>query len=161
MGINPLTALEVVAAHLIEEFFIRRWIEMLPLQTLEAVFEAPSSLPELAAAAAPPDRRAELDAILNAGQEKRASLSRWASRERERASARRAFETDHAREIEEAVRHDLDGFRGAEIPGSRPDHDARKQIRTFRGALFRVCLTDRLRDHQVRNNRHVLARRQP
>ena len=141
MGINPVTALEVVAAHLLEEFFIRRWLETLPLPTLEAVFEAPSSLPELAAAAAPPDRRAALEGIVRTGQEKRANLSRWAPRERERASARRAFEADHAREIEETVHHEFDGFRGAESPGSRRDRDARKKIRTFRGTFSRACLT--------------------
>jgi len=72
---------------------------------------------------------------------------------------RRAFETAHAPAIEEIVRTRLDGFRGAEVPGSRGDREARSTIRRSGGRMLRASLVARLRDHQVRNNRHVLAGR--
>jgi hypothetical protein len=53
----------------------------------------------------------------------------------------------------------LGGFRGAEVPGSRPDRRTRTRIRRLARGMLRTCLFDRLRDHQIRNNRHVLARR--
>jgi hypothetical protein len=159
MGTNPVTALEVVLAHLLAESAVRRWLKTLPLATLASIFDAPSRVAELEGAAVPPERRAEWDAILTAGREKRERLVRWAPRQRERALEQRAFEASHADAIDEVIRTDLDAFRGAETPGSRAARRARRKIRRLGGLALRTCLVDRLRDHQIRNNRHVLARR--
>jgi hypothetical protein len=85
MGTNPVTALEVVLAHLLAESAVRRWLKTLPLATLASIFDAPSRVAELEGAAVPPECRAEWDAILTAGREKRERLVRWAPRQRERA----------------------------------------------------------------------------
>jgi len=159
MGTNPVTALEVVAVHLLAEFFIQRWLRTLPLATLESTFEAPSQLPDLAAAILSPQERIASETTVRAGIEKRVSLSRWGPRERERAVARRRFEQEHARAIDGIVSKEFDAFRGAETPGSRADTHMRRRIRRLRGRMLRACLIDRLRDHQVRNNRHVSTRR--
>lgn len=161
MGTNPLTAVEVVFAHVLAESAIRRWSKTLPLRTLEWIFDAPSHLPELEAIALPPERRAASEATLQQGRETRASLSRWAPRRQRRALEQRAFEAAQSRAVEEMVRGEFDAFRGAETPGSRGDREVRKRIRRCRGQILRACLADRLRDHQIRNNRHVLARRPP
>jgi len=159
MGTNPVTAFEVVAAHLLAERRVRRWLAVLPLRTLEAVFEAPSRVAGWTSPDESPESRAEREATALAGAHARASLSRWAPRAREAAVRRRAFETAHAPAIEGIVRTRLNGFRGAEAPGSRGDREARSRIRRSGGRMLRASLVARLRDHQVRNNRHVLAGR--
>jgi hypothetical protein len=161
MGTNAITSLEVVVAHLLAEWRIRRWLATLPLSTLEAVFEAPSQLSEWAAMDEPRDRRAAREATMRRGAETRVNLSRWAPRQRQRALAQRAFETEKAHAIDEIVRRDLDAFRGAETPGSRREREIRKRIGKLGGRMLRACLLARLRDHQVRNNRHVLTRCRP
>ncbi len=136
MGTNPVTALEVVAAHVISEYYIRRWLETLPLRSLEAIFEAPSSLAELAAAALPPEQRAASEATRRKGAEKRATLARWAPDEQRHALEQRAFETSQAGTIDEIVVAGLGGFHGAEAPGSREDKVARSRIRQHGDACF-------------------------
>jgi len=74
---------------------------------------------------------------------------------------RRTFEAAQAWAIEEIVRGEFDGFRGMEAPGSRADRQVRRRIRRCSGSMLRACLADRLREHQLRNNRHVTARRRP
>jgi hypothetical protein len=152
MGTNPVTALEVVAAHLLAESAIRRWLKTLPLRTLESIFDAPSHVPGFDAATVPPERRAEWDAILTGGLEKRERLSRWTPRQQRRALEQRAFEAGHADAIEGAIRTQLDAFRRATMPGSRLERHVRRKIRKLRGRALRVCLIDRLRDHQIRNS---------
>jgi len=159
MGTNAVTAFEVVATHLLVERHVRQWLETVPLSTLEAVFEAPSRLPEIAVGKLPPELRTQAETTLKNGAEKRAGLSRWEPRRRQLALEQRTFETDEARAIEEITRREFDGFRGAETPGAPADKQARKRIRMMGGRMMRACLVDRLRDYQVRNNRHVLARR--
>jgi hypothetical protein len=112
IGTNPITALEVVAAHLLAERSIRRWLNTLPLLTLDLVFDAPSRVPAFEAADLTPERRREIDAALQKGRESRASLSRWTPRRRQRALEQRTFEAGRARAIDEIVRSELAEFRG-------------------------------------------------
>jgi hypothetical protein len=163
IGINPLTAFEVIVAHLLAEFAVRRWLATLPLATLEAVFEAPSRLPEVALPDVGADARTRNEATLRGGAEKRATLSRWAPRQRARALAQRAFDLEQAGVIDGIVDREFDGFRGAEAPRSRLARRLARRARAFGGA-WRTSLLDRLRDHQIRNNRHVargVARHRP
>jgi hypothetical protein len=87
IGTNTVTAIEVMATHLLSELSIRRWLKTLELVTLEFVFEGPSRLPEFAVGELTPQARKAADAALREGRAKRASLSRW-RRGRERALKR-------------------------------------------------------------------------
>jgi hypothetical protein len=141
-------------AHLLAEIALRRWIATLPLATLEAVFEAPSSLPEVILPDVGVEARKRSEATLRSGAGKRASLSRWAPRERARALAQRAFDLGQADVVDGIVEREFGGFRGAESPRSRLARRLARRARAFGGA-WRTSLLDRLRDHQIRNNRHV------
>ena len=121
MGTNPVTALEVIAAHMISEYYIRRWLATLPLVSLVSIFEVPSSLAELAATDLSPEQRAASDATVRTGEQKRVSLARWEPGEQRRALDQRAFEANQAGAIDEIVAAEFGGFRGAEAPGSRHD----------------------------------------
>jgi hypothetical protein len=88
MGANPVTALEVIAAHLLSEFRIRRWLRTLPVPRLRWAFEAPSQLATLEAECLPPQQRGEYEATVALGLKKRLELSRWPARAREQALRR-------------------------------------------------------------------------
>ena len=160
-GTNPITALEGIAAHLLTEFYLRKWLKTIPLHTLTVIFETPSSIPELAGFAPSPQRQAEIQETLQKGMERRQRLDRWELTRRRQALEQRRFEEANAHLIEETIVAEFEGFGGAETPGSSREQDIRKQIRHLRGTgtkLLRSCLLNRLRDYQVRHNRHVLAR---
>ena len=158
IGTNALSALEVIAAHLLAEYRLRKWLASVPLRTLTAVFETPSNLPELAAFAPSPERQAQLDETLRKGKERRARLVRWAPGQRRRALEQRSFEDASAGAIRQKVAAELDGFKGAERPGSPADKQMRRQIRSLSSGRLRASLLDQLRHYQIQNNRHVLAR---
>ncbi len=88
-GTNPVLAVEGIAAHLLTEWFLRRWLRTVPLRTLTEVFETPSSLAELAAEAASPERQAEINEALRREREKRLRLERWAPKQRRQALEQR------------------------------------------------------------------------
>jgi hypothetical protein len=88
-GTNPVLAVEGIAAHLLTEWFLRRWLKTVALRTLTEVFETPSSLAELGAEAASPERQAEIDEALRREREKRLRLERWAPKQRRQALAQR------------------------------------------------------------------------
>ena len=158
LGSNPITALEGAAAHLLTEFLLRKWLDTVPLRTLTTVFETPSSLQELAAFAPSPERQAAIDAELERGRAKRVALARWAPDERERALAQREFERVCEHDVSATISTELDGFRGAEAPGSAAAAGKLKQIRRRRfrgGAWMQAVLRDRMRDFQIRNNCHT------
>jgi hypothetical protein len=158
IGVNALTAFEVVAAHAIGEFAIRRWLATLPLATLEAIFEGRPDAPAFVPDDLTPAQRDAHDAALRAGHDRRVGLARWGRRRRARALEQRRFEQDHAREIEAAARELLAGREDAALPGSRAERALLTRIANAGGARLRSCLVDRLRDRQIRGNRHVLAR---
>ena len=159
-GTNPVTAIEGIAAHLLTEFWLRKWLRTIPLRTLTIVFEMPSGIPELPAFAPAPQRQAQIDEALKNGQNKRLKLDRWEPEQKRRALEQRRFEESYAGVIEETIESQPEGFNGAESPGSQRENELRKLIRqvTRTGTKkLRICLLGRLRDFQVRNNRHVLA----
>ena len=149
MGTNPVTALEVVAAHLVSEYYIRRWLETLPLRVVASIFETSSRLAEMAVADLTPDQQAASEASLRQGKEQRDLLTRWDPEERRRALEQRAFETEQATVIERMVASEFGGFRGAETPGSRQDRILRRRIPTRGHRLVSASLLDRLREYQV------------
>ena len=161
-GSNPVTAIEGIAAHLLTEFHLRKWLKTIPLRTLALVFETPSSLPEPAAPAPSPQRQAEIQERLQKGKERRVRLERWQPARRRRALEQQRYEEANADIIEQAIGEELAGFKGAELPGSPGEQATRRQIsrRTSRVSrkMTRRCLLDRLRDYQVQRNHHVLAR---
>lgn len=156
IGANSLSALEVIAAHLLVEHRVRRWLRGLPLGTLATVFETPSNLPELAACAATPAER--IDGLLRRGWEKRRELARWAPAARQRALQERQFDDARGADLARIIESELDRFRGAEVPGSAAANDMRRRIARGYPPTLRRGLLRLLRDHQIRNNRHVLAR---
>lgn len=158
IGANPISALEVIAAHLMMERHVRKWLVSLPLGTLTTVFETASNLPEVAAYGPAPAEQARIDETLKRGREKRLGLTRWRPAPRRKALEERRFEDMHAADLTTIVDTKLDGFNGAEVPGSTGAQDMRRRITTFEGATLRASLLGHLRDYQIRNNRHVLAR---
>lgn len=136
LGTNPVTAFEVIVAHFLTERYVRKWLRSLPLTTLTWIFESN------------PD-----------GKEKRESLIRWHPDARLKALAQRAFEQTHAAAIDATIASELDNFASAEPPGSRIETNLRRKIRNLGGRMLRTSLLHRLRDHQIRNNRHVLTSR--
>jgi hypothetical protein len=160
-GTNPVTALEGIAAHLLTELHLRKWLKTIPLRTLTVVFETPSSIPELAAFAPAPERQAQIDEALKIGRAKRLALERWAPRQKRLALEQRRFEEAQEAVIEDTITVEFDGFKGAETPGSQHDRDIQTRIgRVARAGAkwLRTGLLHHLRDYQVRNNRHVVAR---
>ena len=161
LGSNPITALEGIAAHLLTEHFLWKWIDTLPLRTLATVFETPSSLQELAAFAPSPERQAEIELELEKGKQKRVQLERWEPEQRRNALAQRKFERDFEDEIRETIRAELADFSGAETPGSAGSRSMRRRIKRgqFRGGgRIQRALQDQLRDYQVQNNHYILSR---
>jgi hypothetical protein len=162
LGANPVTAIEGIAGHLLVEFFIRRWLRTVPLRTLEAVFETPSSVSALAETASSAQRQAEIDRALREGREQRLGLRRWEPVPRKKALRQRHFEEASAALLQGKIGGDLGNFNGAETPGSR---GAKRMIaRIKRSArsgspLLYAALRNHLRDFQIRNNPHVAGRR--
>jgi hypothetical protein len=157
LGTNPVTAFEVIVSHLLSERRLRKWLKTIPLSTLCSSFEMRPNQPPPVASALPPERQAQLDETLREGKQKRASLARWRPQARGEALEQQGFEESHSAMIGQTVATRLDGFRGAEMPGSRGDRRLRRRIGSLGPKLFRTCLLNRLRDYQVRNNRHVMA----
>ncbi len=159
-GTNPITAIEGIAAHLLTEYYLRKWLKTVPLRTLKLVFETPSSLPELGASVLSPERQTEMDAALNRGREKRLALDRWEPETRLQAAQQRQFEASQNLATAQIIAVDLGGFQGCETPGTEQDKDLRKRIRRGEYGSDRVLqnsLIDHLRDFQIRHNHHVLA----
>ncbi|TAK15554.1 MAG: hypothetical protein EPO35_07080 [Acidobacteria bacterium] len=75
MGANAITRIEVVVAHLLMEWRIRRWIARVPLAMLRTVFETDS--PPIDAGSRTPAEQARIDARLAANREDRLRLARW------------------------------------------------------------------------------------
>lgn len=161
LGANPITAVEGIAGHLLVEFFLRRWLRTVPLRTLETVFETLSRATPLAEPSTPEQRRVEVDLVLREARGHRLGLLRWEPVARKKALEQRQFEGVSAALLERKIRDELDGFDGAEIPGSR---EARKMIARLRRSgrsgspLLRAALRDYFRDFQIRHNPHVAAR---
>jgi hypothetical protein len=178
LGGNPVLAVEGIVAHLLTALSMTKWLKTIPLRTLAIVFETPSQLEDLAAFVPSAERRARIDQTLEEGKEKRTALVRWTqgrrrnakrtSRERSKALARRQFEEAHWSMIEKIVSAELDGFQGAEVPGSARDRTLRRWIDSLAleghglemhgKNMLRRCLRDHLRHYQIQNNRYVLGR---
>lgn len=151
LGANLVTVAEGIAAHLLTEFWVRRWLRTVPLRTLRAVFEAPSRAPELAAVGVAPDEAARVRETDGREAVRRAALGRWAARQRLAAECQARFESENAGLIEEWAAGEVGGFAGAEEAGSEADRALRHRIQkdAGRGALGTILL-ERLRDYQIR-----------
>lgn len=154
-GTNTVTAIEGIAAHVLTEYFLRKWLKTIPLRTLTTVFHTPASIPELGAQTPSPERQAEIEGARKIGEEKRLRLARWNPERRLQALEQGRFEESQGDTIERLIAHDLNGLKGAETPGSAGDKAMRQRIRRVtrtEGSRLRRCLFDRLRDFQVRHN---------
>jgi hypothetical protein len=151
LGANPVTAVEGIVAHLLTEFFVRRWLRTVPLRTLRAVFEAPSRLQELASTETEPGEAERIQETDRREAERRVALGRWSARQREAAERLARFERESSGLIESRIAIELDSFSGAEIAGS--DGDLALRRRLLRGAgprALRSVVLERLRDYQIR-----------
>lgn len=83
IGANHVTAVEVVAAHLVLEYHLRKWLASLPLTTLLGVFETTSHLRELTGSAPGPEEQDRQEKRRQA----RMALARWRPAVRRRALA--------------------------------------------------------------------------
>jgi hypothetical protein len=159
-GTNPITAIEGITAHLLTEYYLRKWLETVPLRTLTTVFETPSSIPEPGQSAVSPERMAEIEDASNRGKDKRLRLDRWAAEQRQQALRQGEWEESHQEEVARIVESELGGFENAEDPGSDGDRAVRGRIRRLtgtRGKEMRATLLDRLRDFQIRNNYYAAS----
>jgi hypothetical protein len=159
LGGNPVLAVEGIVAHLLTAWYVAKWLRTVPLRNLTAVFETPSKLPDLAAFAPLSEQQARIDDVLQKGKEKRLGLVRWDTQPRHKALAQRQFEEEHREAIERFVTAELNGSSGT-VPTSGRENKIRTTAPRRNKRLLRSCLRDRLRDHQIRNNRHVLGREQ-
>jgi hypothetical protein len=163
-GTNPVTAIEGIVAHLLTEFYLQKWLKTVPLRALTVVFETPSGVPELGVPELSPQRQAEVNELLNRGEKKRLTLDRWAPEKRRQALEQQRFERSQAPAIERIIALELEGFSGAERPGSERDKAVRKRIgRITRGRsrMLRASLIDHLRDYQVQSNHHAELQASP
>jgi hypothetical protein len=156
LGTSWITAVEVIAAHLMAEWQMRKWLKGLPLSTLEWTFEARSTLPDIAVIEITAERRARLEGGLKKGREQRLNLSRWNPAARRGAQAARERERVHRKELD-VLATEFANFAGAEVPGSPADRALREKIRRSAPRVLRGFLIERLRDHQIRNSRCVCA----
>jgi hypothetical protein len=168
LGGNLALSIEGVVSHALTAVFLAKWLRGLPLSTLTEIFETPSRLPELAALAPSPERQAEMESTLERGKEKREGLLRWKPDDREKALQRRRCEEVNATMMQEIIARQLDGFLGAEAPGSSGEKRVRglisgvtisgKKIGGMTSRQLRTCLRESLRHYQIHHNRHVRAR---
>jgi hypothetical protein len=168
LGGNHALSVEGIVAHLLTAWFISKWLRTVPLRTLAMVFETPSRLPELAAFTPSPKRQAEIEETSRRGRAMRLGLVRWHSKCGTEALAQRRFEEANRRIVERIIATELDGFHGAEAPGSRGARKITRRIASLHlkgyglevqgKRRLKICLADRLRHYQIQNNRHVLAR---
>lgn len=159
-GANPITAIEGIVAHLLTEFFLRRWLKILPLHTLALVFETPSSLPDYGVFTPSPERQAEIHEAMLSGRRKRQSLQRWPEPQRRDALAQRHFDDAHEVEIRLCINTALDGFQGAGVAGSPGNRELRRAIRRMTpraAARLRTALLNRLRSFEVLQRHLPLA----
>ena len=160
-GTNPVTAMEGIAAHLLTEFYLRRWLRTVPLRTLTLIFETPSSLPEFPETGIAPERQIAIREASGRSRQRRLGFDRWEPSRKRRALEQRQFEAENEGAVERLIEEELDGFHGAELAGCPREKQIRRRIRQLTGKnskQLRVCLLARLRDYQIRNNGHVLAR---
>ena len=168
IGSNPVTLLELGAAHLMSEYYTRKWLKTVPLSTLREVFEPKSNLPELAAFQPGPERQAEIDSLLAEGRAKRDALAGWSFARAKKAAVRAAAEARNQALLTKLTEEKFGGFTGAE-PGSPKEALALAGIRGLKAsdlggisgeeaAALRTLLVERLRASQIHNNRHVAGR---
>ena len=155
LGSNWALAIEGIASHLLTAFYLTKWARTVPLRTLTTVFETPSKLPQLAAFKLCADRQAEVETICHHGEARRRSFARWESKQGDQALQQRWFEDNNTSLLKNLIATELDGFRGAETPGSMGEKEIVAQIKRVSAGPVRAALLDLLRDHQIRNNRHV------
>ena len=161
IGANTVSAIEVIAAHLMEERAIRRWLRSLPLSALTAVFEAASRLPPLPASPPPPEQAsADLEAA-RAGAERRETLARWVPRARQHALAQREWERAASAEVDRCASAMLGDLDAAGLPGTKDAARLWRRLGRLRPARLREAVRARLRVRQIFANQHVLAQQSP
>ena len=84
IGRHRITAIEVIAAHLLVERRVQSWLSTLPLRTLAAVFETVPE-PSPTDPTMGPEERARVKERLAEGRARRAALLRWPPAARRRA----------------------------------------------------------------------------
>ena len=157
LGSNAVTAVEGIAAHLLTEFFIRRWLKTVPLRTLRAVFEAPSAVPALEEVASPAEDAAGAESLRRREEAVRKTLGRWSPKQRMRAERQARLEQQNAERIGPFIGKALRGFLGGEEADSDSAKALRKEI--LRGpfdAGLKVSLLELLRDYQIRGQSCVI-----
>jgi len=156
LGRNPVTALEVIAAHILTECRMRKWLRGVPLLSLSAIFEAQPDPQGLGGLTPCVQREDRFDETGRTERAKRLDLARWESGRRRNALAQRAFEATHAAIIRRTLARELDGLSGAESPGSQRDRLLRRRIRRLGPARMRTALLGHLRDHEIRKTGNTI-----
>lgn len=172
---DPITLTETVVTMLWIEYYTRKYLKELPYSTLRHIFEKESQLDALASVEVSAKRREEIERLERKGKELRDNRSLWNEKDRKVVVEQLAFE-ERNRDLIERITSgaELNGFKGAEIPGSQADREIRGTIvnmtiyglvtdiilgrftgpgkRTFSQndlRLLRNVLLDRLRDYQI------------
>lgn len=161
---EPVFFLEILYAHMLNEYYTRRWLATLPYPTLRKIFETPSRLPESAKDVPDAETLARWEADKATAARLRAELTWWTPEERARTLAQQRFVEVHRGTLERIVAERFRGFRGAEEPDGPESRRVRGEIARLKPADLRPfgnvddvasvrrALLDTLRGHQIENN---------
>ncbi|MEW6057494.1 MAG: hypothetical protein AB1540_12855 [Bdellovibrionota bacterium] len=158
---NPFNLIEAIAAHVMIEIKMRRYLRTLPLSTLRDIFEAPSKAEILPTEDLSAEALAAHERALNNGVARREQLAKWPKKQREWALEQREFEERNAELINRVIEKEFNSFTGLEN-NEEATHQALERIsfmdlRNHIGAsaaarditLLRSALTDRVVDYRI------------
>ena len=151
IGAHAMTAVEVVASHLLMEFHVRRWLRTVPLRTLATVFETGSDISE--AEELSPPARARIESLLARGLASRRGLVRWGERARRAALEQQRFAEAHARELADIIDRNFGGSMQRGDLRVAPPNVIRRKTARYRPRILRECLRDAVRDYQIDRRR--------
>ncbi len=111
---NLYNAIEIVAAHVMIEIKMRRWLRQVPFRTLRGFFEPNSQRGVLPATPMTVMEQSEFAQKLAKSAEMRETLARWPEGQRKFVMAQQKFEEQNAELIDLIIASKLDGFKGIE-----------------------------------------------
>lgn len=164
---EPVFFLEILYAHMLNEYYTQKWLATLPYPTLQKIFETASKLPDSAKAEQPPEVLAQWEKDKATAKTLREALTWWKPSDRANAIAQREWVAKNQAALDRIVAERLGGFRGAEEPDSPGDKQARRAIASLSpGDVYpylvtrdmyrvRTALVDALRGYQIENNFHT------
>jgi len=161
---EPVYFMEILYAHMLNEYYTRRWLSTLPYPILRKIFETPTTLPDAAKGTPSEEQLAQWNRDKDEAARLRTALTWWTPKDRRLALEQRNYTQANEQGFHHLISESLDGFRGAEEPDSEGDARARRAINRLTradsaryvdaGDMVRVrqALVDALRGYQIENN---------